>query len=108
MRRQLTDEMIDATVSFVAQEFARRLRQKGRGALVGPHEGLGIIVEEYDELIDAIRANDRSETVKESADLAVACMFGIASLMTEEEGRAHLKQERVNDRRARTRAEQAG
>ncbi len=38
------------------------------------HEGLGVITEEYQELIDAIRHNDRAAIVEEALDLACAAM----------------------------------
>ncbi len=60
----------------------RRLGKHGSGAYAGPHEILGVIDEEYDELRDAVRSNVDADTAAELMDIAVGCVFGIASLRT--------------------------
>jgi len=39
---------------------------------------LGIVAEEYDELLEAVRSNDRKQVMKELEDIAVACVFAFA------------------------------
>jgi NTP pyrophosphatase (non-canonical NTP hydrolase) len=47
------------------------------GAFKSSHEALGVITEEYQELIEAIRANDLELVFKEALDLA-ACATKLA------------------------------
>lgn len=72
-------EKIDVAAQNILNMLEYRLNQKGRGSYIGSHETLGIIAEEYDELKDAVRSNDPQEVEKELIDIAVACIFGIAS-----------------------------
>ena len=44
------------------------------GAFASTHEAMGVALEEWDELRDAIRDNDLSAVAKESLDLAAACI----------------------------------
>ncbi len=76
---------IDATsgaIDFIVSELERRLEQKGRGAFASRHELLGIVSEEYKEVVDAVHAGDLVLLRMELADLAVACAFGIACIDT--------------------------
>jgi hypothetical protein len=43
------------------------------------HEGLGVLTEEYQELIEAIRSNDLRKVCKEAIDVAVTAAFILAS-----------------------------
>jgi len=52
---------------------------------VGNHESLGIITEEYWELIDACKQNDPVDVASELMDIAVGAVFGVASMMEREE-----------------------
>lgn len=77
-------------ISLVLEQLSRgmaaRLKKHGYGAYVGPHEALGVITEEYAELVEAARRSDRpgdaTEFADELLDVAVAALFGIASLRT--------------------------
>ena len=40
------------------------------GPFTSSHEGLGVVTEEYDELKDAIRANDPAAIIREAVQLA--------------------------------------
>jgi NTP pyrophosphatase (non-canonical NTP hydrolase) len=71
---------IDVAAHDIRTDLDRRLAQHGHGSYIGPHEALGIITEEYDELLDAVRSNDHSQVEKELIDIAVGCLFGVASL----------------------------
>lgn len=57
-----------------------RLKQKGNHVLVSSHEMLGIITEEYHELIEAIQSNKLSDINKELSDLAVAVLLARISI----------------------------
>ena len=78
-RVDVEQEKIDVATQNVLNMLDYRLGQNGRGSYIGPHETLGMVTEEYDELKDAVRSNDPQEVEKELIDIAVACIFGIAS-----------------------------
>lgn len=59
----------------VATMMEFRLNQKGWGGSASTHEGYGIIAEELDELMDALRENDIPKIKKECLDIAVAAMY---------------------------------
>jgi len=41
---------------------------------------LGIITEEYYEFVEAVYSNDFNEIREEMIDIAVGCLFGVASM----------------------------
>lgn len=78
--RILVPENVIAKVGRdVMKKLAERLVQHGPGSFIGAHEVLGILTEEWKELIDAVQANDCTQVEKELIDIAVACVFGVAS-----------------------------
>jgi NTP pyrophosphatase (non-canonical NTP hydrolase) len=70
-----------------------RIERKGKGAFVSNHEGLGIIAEEYHELLKAVRSNDPVEVAAEAMDVAIGCLFLVASLLQKEEDFKKAQQE---------------
>ena len=58
----------------------KRLFQKGKGTYASIHEILGIVCEEYDELVDAVRDNEQVQVHKELKDIAVGCIIGMACI----------------------------
>lgn len=60
-----------------------RLQEKGPRAFASTHEVLGIITEEFHELVDAVRSNDRPSVAGELMDIAVACIFGLACIKSD-------------------------
>lgn len=80
---KVSKQTIKQTFALLQEELQKRLEQKGDGIFVTPHETLGVVTEEYFELVEAIRTNDDEETVKELFDLTVASFFGVISLMTQ-------------------------
>lgn len=83
-RIQVTDEILLKTLEQVTIAVAQKIEKHGRGAYVSSHETLGIVAEEYHELVEAVRQNDPSEIATESLDVAVACIFGVASQFAKE------------------------
>lgn len=77
------DSLLKA-IETVTTKLGYRLETKGDGAYVSNHESLGIITEEYLELVDAVRSNDIIEIGNELHDVAVGCVFAIASLYEQE------------------------
>ena len=76
----VTDSVLQSSVALTVETLKRRLSKHGVFSAIGPHETLGIITEEYQELIGAIRGNNREETKQELIDIAVSCIFGLASM----------------------------
>lgn len=74
--------MITKASRDILRKLGQRLEQHGRGSFIGPHETLGILTEEYAELIEAVRSNDYKQVERELIDIAVGCLFGVASLRT--------------------------
>lgn len=72
--------VIDAAIAEVRGKLIERLAEKGWGTFASSHETLGIIAEEYDELLEAVRGNDLMEVDAELKDLAVAAILGMASI----------------------------
>ena len=79
-RVDITDTAMREVLALIERQIERRLKQKGRGGFVSKHEALGIIVEEYDELLEAVR-NDRDVApfLNECVDIAVACLIAVMS-----------------------------
>ena len=74
--KQIRQEMINLNTALLI-----RLAEKGKGSFASSHEILGIITEEYQELIEAIHSNSGSiNVVKELEDIAVACVFACACI----------------------------
>jgi NTP pyrophosphatase (non-canonical NTP hydrolase) len=57
-----------------------RLEEKGNGIYVSSHEILGIIGEEWEELIQAVHNNDTVNIKEELRDIAVGCIWAMVSI----------------------------
>ena len=68
-------------ITKVTEKVDFRIQQKGDGAYAGPHETYGILAEEFDELLDALRANDADSFRDELGDIIVGCLIGLASAL---------------------------
>lgn len=62
-----------------------KMNKHGDGAYASNHEALGVIAEEYDEFIEAVRSNNRQRIEEELYDLATAALFAVASSRTHKE-----------------------
>lgn len=75
---------IDDAVIAARDKLNYRLRKKGYGAYASKHEVLGILTEEFKELIDAVQSQPvvggKNSVREELLDIAVGCLFGIASI----------------------------
>ena len=80
MRIPVSDDSIEGVLSDVKQKLAARLVQKGRGTFVSRHEILGVAAEEFAEVIEAVHSGTDEDVIQELLDLAVAAVFGIASI----------------------------
>lgn len=59
-------------------QFARACH--GDGCLVSGHEILGLLIEEFDEYRDEVRANDGHRQACELMDIAIAALLGLVSM----------------------------
>jgi len=69
----------DAIVQ-IQQHLAYTLNIKGSGSFVSTHELLGVITEEYYELIEAAHRGNVTNVHGELLDIAAACIFGVACI----------------------------
>ncbi len=77
-RPQLTSEEIDRAIEHFTDELYRRLEQKGYGSFSSKHEVLGVVTEEYHEVVEATHSAGPKELCGELLDVAVAAVFGWA------------------------------
>lgn len=78
-RPELTDQHFEDAVANVRKALLKRRATKQKGTLVTRHEILGIVCEEYHELIEAVHSGVSSDIYNELVDIAVAAIAGIAS-----------------------------
>ena len=79
-RIELSDEIIDKAIDTIKDKFKEKLAQKGRHSLCSTHECLGIINEEHDELIEAVRSNRPESFEEEMTDIGVCVILSLASM----------------------------
>jgi NTP pyrophosphatase (non-canonical NTP hydrolase) len=79
-REILTVEDLELAVENVRLKMLARLEEKGPGAYSSRHECLGIVEEEMHELVEAVRSGRFRDVINELMDVAVGCVFGIASI----------------------------
>jgi NTP pyrophosphatase (non-canonical NTP hydrolase) len=84
-RPEVSDEILLKAIEALTVNLGRKIEKHGRGAYVGNHETLGIVAEEYHELVEAVRQNDPVDVANELMDVAVGALFGVASMMEKEE-----------------------
>jgi NTP pyrophosphatase (non-canonical NTP hydrolase) len=56
------------------------LKKHGNGKFISAHETLGVLTEEYDETINAVRNNSEGQIIQELFDVAQTAVFGVASM----------------------------
>ena len=80
-RHQLTHENLQDAIASVGEKTGRRANQKGMGVMASNHEIFGIIKQETTEYEEAIHKKlSDEEKIEELKDIAVAAIFGIASI----------------------------
>lgn len=73
---------LDLVLEVVKDGLKRRIQKHGVGALVGPHEIAGVLEEEMREMWNEVHGDDDARVHHELLDVAVAALFGMASLWT--------------------------
>ena len=74
----IIDECISEAITALISSLQIRRIEKGDGVFVSRHEILGILTEEFKELIDATKSNKLIGFQSELMDIAVAAVFGFA------------------------------
>mgnify|MGYP000885109351 CR=1 FL=1 len=80
MRTQISGNQITNGVNALMGKLNYRLNQKGSGTFSSKHEILGVIAEEYKELLDAVHSKDYNNMKEELLDIAVGSLFGYICL----------------------------
>ena len=83
-RPETTPQNVNASNKEVYQKWMERLQTKGPHIFASSHEILGVVTEEFYELIDAVKSNDIDNVEKELVDIAVARLQGLASIKSNE------------------------
>jgi len=81
-RPQLSAADINLTFSQLQNKTRDRLGEKGAGILISRHEMLGVVEEEYHELVHAVESGSTTAVIDELVDIAVACIVSLASFKT--------------------------
>ena len=79
-RNNITEPAIKKSTEETYNKIIYRLNQKGWHSLSSTHEILGVVAEEYQELIEAIKEGDKEKIKQELLDISVACNFGMACI----------------------------
>ena len=79
-RKKVSAEALEYALKEARSELTRRLIQKGCGGFASTHEIFGVLMEEMDELSEALHANDQKWFVAELKDVVVAALFSLASI----------------------------
>jgi phosphoribosyl-ATP pyrophosphohydrolase len=82
-RNQINADVVDSAMRVIRDKILAKLVEKGPHSLCSTHEILGVVTEEYMELVLAVQSNDRAAVMSECEDIAVGAIFG---LMSEEVG----------------------
>lgn len=79
-RKKIDKTITSSSIQEIEDKMLFRLKEKGDGTFSSRHEILGIIAEEYFELIEAVKSGTLEQVKEELKDIAVGCAFGIASI----------------------------
>lgn len=82
-RKQISTEVLAKTILLIDEVLKARMKEKGEHAFISIHEILGVVNEEHDELIDAVRDNNHAQVESELIDIAIGAIWGIASIEEE-------------------------
>jgi hypothetical protein len=86
-RTKVTEKNINESIKIIINKIHRKIAKNGGHTYESTHEIYGIIAEEYHELILELHSNRTEDFIFELEDLAVAAIWGIASMKTlKEEG----------------------
>jgi hypothetical protein len=78
-RDQVSKANLEAAVDDFTAHLREILARKGMGRFASSHEALGVCTNEYHEVVEAVHRTGQTEIRCELLDLAVACVFAVAS-----------------------------
>ena len=79
-RPDVTDKSIDSAEKQLSIWLQKRLNRKGYGSFASIHEALGVLTEEYTELVEAVHSKDQDDIYWELRDIAVGAVFAMACM----------------------------
>lgn len=79
-RKKVSAKALSYALNEAKSELSRRLIQKGHGGFASTHEMFGVLMEEVNELSEALHDNDQDQFVAELKDIVVAALFSLASI----------------------------
>lgn len=77
---EVTDDQISEALTQLGINLRRRLMDKGRESFINPKETLGDLRLEMNEVEEAIQIKESQRIIEELLDVAVGCVFGVASI----------------------------
>ena len=83
-RADVPKEIRDLAMGEVSRRMEQKMKKYGERTFVSSHEIYGILAEEMDEFLSAVRKGDVDGIKDELIDIAVAAVFGLASAMNEQ------------------------
>ena len=78
-RPQVTAKQVSDAMGQLQKRLYEKIDKHGDGAYASPHETFGILWEEVDEANDEMRSGNDAGFSEELIDIAVTCIFGVAS-----------------------------
>jgi NTP pyrophosphatase (non-canonical NTP hydrolase) len=87
------DKHLLSALEVITSHVGSKIEKHGRRAYVSRHEGFGIIMEEVFEMTTAIRDNGSNAFSDEVKDVAVGCIWLLASMIATTEAFETLKAE---------------
>ena len=79
-RKEVSTKALTYALDEARSELSKRLSQKGYGGFASTHEMFGVLMEEVNELSEALHDNDQEQFVSELKDIVVAALFSLASI----------------------------
>jgi NTP pyrophosphatase (non-canonical NTP hydrolase) len=76
-REIVSTEAVQAASKAFFEKLESKLKEKGLGTFKSSHEVLGVLQEEFAELVDAIRENDMEEFEEELLDIMIGAYWGL-------------------------------
>lgn len=76
-------QTIELMANAVARHLGRCAERKGTENFVNAHHALGVLTEEYHELVEAVQCNNPDAIASELLDVAVAALWGLGSMMSQ-------------------------
>lgn len=79
-RCEVTNASLDSAEKQLSIWLQKRLNRKGYHTFASIHEALGVLTEEYKELVDAVHGKDQDDIYWELRDIAVGAVFAMACM----------------------------